>query len=379
MQNKTTSILCVAAILLAPVASADGRWYINPMIGLQNFDSERNLDDETTLSIGGEYRYNDSWATELRYLESNPDVENSSADVDLSQIYLDGLYYLKPESSQWQPYAVVGLGHAEFERNRFESKETQANVGVGLRYAFNHNWSLRADVRTIYGFDDDTIDTLTSVGLSYAFGGKKSEPASEPAQAMPAPKAAPVVADSDGDGVNDPRDNCPNTPAGAKVDAMGCPLDSDGDGVYDYADLCLNTPAGFKVNADGCMLKRAKEVSFDLSLRFALNSAAVEDFDKDAVTKVVTYLRDHSDATVIIEGHTDSSGNDAYNKNLSERRASAVAKLLTEQYGIAADRLSSAGYGEERPIADNNTAEGRAANRRVVAKVRHKTEEAVAK
>ncbi len=375
MHYKAKTLLCLATIALSPVTMAEGRWYINPMVGQQNFDSERNLDDETTLILGGEYRYNDNWATELRYLDSSPDVENSGADVDLNQIYLDGLYYLKPVSSQWQPYGVVGIGHAEFERNQFESKETQANVGVGLRYAFNHSWSLRADVRTIYGFDDDTIDTLTSVGLSYAFGGKKSQPV----EAMPAPKAAPVVADSDGDGVNDPRDNCPNTPAGAKVDGMGCPLDSDGDGVYDYADLCLNTPSGFKVNADGCMLKRAKEVSFDLSLRFALDSAKVEGFDQDAVTKVVTYLRDHSDATVIIEGHTDSSGNDAYNKNLSERRASAVAKMLTEQYGIAANRLSSAGYGEERPIADNNTAEGRAANRRVVAKVRHKTEEAVAK
>ncbi|RZK97285.1 MAG: OmpA family protein, partial [Hymenobacter sp.] len=62
--------------------------------------------------------------------------------------------------------------------------------------------------------------------------------------------------DADGDGVADADDKCPNTPAGVKVDASGCPLDADGDGVADYLDKCPNTPAGVKVDANGCPLDR---------------------------------------------------------------------------------------------------------------------------
>src|ERR1700690_2755146 len=68
------------------------------------------------------------------------------------------------------------------------------------------------------------------------------------------PCKEPKPVDSDGDGVVDSLDKCPNTPAGVKVDAQGCPLDSDGDGVPDYLDKCPNTPAGVKVDAQGCPL-----------------------------------------------------------------------------------------------------------------------------
>jgi OOP family OmpA-OmpF porin len=213
-------------------------------------------------------------------------------------------------------------------------------------------------------------DSLINLGVSYAFGSSR--------KATVAPMAA-TNPDSDGDGVLNSQDNCPNTPAGASVDTNGCALDSDGDGVPDYRDRCLNTPEGYEVNNDGCMLTRAKEVSFDLSLRFAHDSDVLQDYDREDVQRVASYLKENSSATGLIEGHTDSTGSAAYNLQLSERRAKAVEKLLVKQYGVEASRLSSAGYGEERPIADNNTAAGRDANRRVVAKVKGQTEENIKK
>lgn len=69
----------------------------------------------------------------------------------------------------------------------------------------------------------------------------------------------------------------------------------------------------------------------------------------------------------VVEGHADSNGAAAYNKQLSQRRADSVRKALIRDYNIAENRLSAVGYGEERPIADNKTSEGRRANRRVVA------------
>ena len=90
---------------------------------------------------------------------------------------------------------------------------------------------------------------------------------------------------------------------------------------------------------------------------------------------VAAYLREQDAATGVIEGHTDNTGNAAYNTKLSQRRAMAVEKLLTERYGVNVARISSVGYGMERPIADNNTPEGRQANRRVVVKVTNTEQE----
>ena len=77
-------------------------------------------------------------------------------------------------------------------------------------------------------------------------------------------------------------------------------------------------------------------------------------------------MKAHEDIDLVLEGHTDSRGTDAYNQKLSERRAAAVKAKLTEMYGIPAGRISTVGYGESRPIADNATDEGRERNRRVI-------------
>ena len=339
-------------------AEGEGRWYVNPAVGFQSFDSDRKIDDETTYSIGGEYRYNDSWASELRYLDTSAESD-FGPDVDLSQYYLDGLYYFRGQAQKWQPFVVGGIGHAEFDSKLSDEKETQANIGGGVRYLLNDNWSLRADARAIFGFDDDTTDSLVNLGISYSFGSSKK--AAAPAE--------PMSTDDDNDGVDNSSDQCPNTTAGVAVDSTGCEQDSDGDGVVDSQDHCLSTPAGATVNEKGCILVPAAGISFDLSIRFAHDSDDVAGYDQAAVDKAVAYLRDNDDATLLVEGHTDSSGPAAYNKALSERRAAAVAKFISEKYSIDSTRVSSEGFGEELPIADDATAEGRAANR-LVAKVR---------
>jgi OOP family OmpA-OmpF porin len=80
-------------------------------------------------------------------------------------------------------------------------------------------------------------------------------------------------------------------------------------------------------------------------------------------------MKQYPSTTTTVEGHTDSVGPDAYNQKLSERRASAVKQVLTNQYGVSPSRVQSIGYGKTRPVADNSTEAGRAVNRRVEAKV----------
>ena len=172
--------------------------------------------------------------------------------------------------------------------------------------------------------------------------------------------------DADGDGVTDDKDRCPDTPAGAKVDANGCELDSDGDGVVDSKDACPGTPAGVKVDANGCEIK-AKAISLT-GILFHTDSAELRSESVAVLNATAETLIANPGVAVEIAGHTDSRGEAAYNQGLSERRAKSVRDYLISK-GVKGSRLSSAGYGESQPVADNATSEGRAKNRRVELRV----------
>jgi OOP family OmpA-OmpF porin len=168
--------------------------------------------------------------------------------------------------------------------------------------------------------------------------------------------------DSDGDGVFDEYDQCPGTPAGVQVDDVGCPLDSDGDGVPDYLDKCPDTEAGVDVDDEGCPFPVYKTIK----VLFDFDKAVIKDKYDDELMKIADYLQRNTQTEMSIEGHTDSIGPAEYNMRLSERRAESVKDYLVNKGGVDADRLCTKGYGETRPIADNDTKEGRQKNRRVV-------------
>ncbi|MCI7075767.1 OmpA family protein, partial [Campylobacter sp.] len=141
--------------------------------------------------------------------------------------------------------------------------------------------------------------------------------------------------------------------------------DEDGDGVLDNVDRCPGTPKGHVVDEWGC----EKVIRLDLGVLFAFDSTEITTAYAEKIKEVSDLLVSNPDYTVMLEGHTDSIGSAKYNQGLSERRAAAVAKVLMEN-GVAANRISTVGYGKTRPIADNSTKEGRAENRRVDAKFR---------
>lgn len=165
--------------------------------------------------------------------------------------------------------------------------------------------------------------------------------------------------DTDGDGVADYMDKCPGTPKDAPVDANGCPLDSDGDGVADYMDKCPGTPSGAKVDSSGCLEQLVLR-----NVNFKLNSAELTAEAKQALAPIADALKGRPDIkALVVEGHTDSTGAEAYNLQLSELRAQSVANYFSDA-GVNA-KITSKGMGETSPVADNTTAEGRAQNRRV--------------
>ena len=166
-----------------------------------------------------------------------------------------------------------------------------------------------------------------------------------------------AVVDSDGDGVPDNKDKCPNTPRGVKVDVFGCPLDSDSDGVANYLDQCPNTPMGATVDARGCWTYAAK-VLFDI------NSAEVKSEAYPMLNESILILKENPNLNVEIDGHADNTGTAAYNITLSEKRAEAIKAFFVSR-GIDPQRLATHGNGFSKPAASNDTKAGRAKNRRV--------------
>jgi outer membrane protein OmpA-like peptidoglycan-associated protein len=173
------------------------------------------------------------------------------------------------------------------------------------------------------------------------------------------------VPDTDKDGINDELDKCPTVPGVSRY--MGCPIpDTDGDGINDEEDKCINDkgPAsnfGCPVISEEIIRKvnRAAENIF-----FVSNSDKLMAKSFPKLNEVVTILTENPSLKVSIEGHTDDVGKDDVNQTLSDDRAAAVKAYLVSK-GIAENRLTSAGYGETKPVADNKTAAGRAKNRRV--------------
>lgn len=114
-------------------------------------------------------------------------------------------------------------------------------------------------------------------------------------------------------------------------------------------------------------LPEAENLSIELKVYFDTDKSFVKHPYYPEIEQVVDYMKRFPDVKVTLEGHTDSRASDEYNIALSQRRVDAIRKILIEQYGVDASRVSSIGYGESRPVADNNTVEGRALNRRVMA------------
>lgn len=175
--------------------------------------------------------------------------------------------------------------------------------------------------------------------------------------------------DADGDGVADKDDNCPEV-KGPKANA-GCPWpDTDGDGVADKDDQCP-TVAGTVAN-NGCPEVSDEAInklnSYAKTILFNSGKSSFQKQTMPVLQAITAILKEYPSANFMIEGHTDSQGADSLNQKLSEDRAGAVKTYLVEN-GIDAARLTSAGFGESKPIDSNKTSKGRANNRRVEVKL----------
>ncbi len=184
--------------------------------------------------------------------------------------------------------------------------------------------------------------------------------------------------DSDNDGVPDGLDQCPNTPANTQVDQRGCASDSDNDGVTDDKDLCPNTASNIKVDKDGCpielserereLLDKGRITTREIHFETAKWDILPE--SRPVLDDIGKVLIQWPQLRIEIGGHADARGSEAYNQDLTQKRAQAVLDyLISNSPQIKGDQYVAKGYGESKPVASNKTVEGMAKNRRVEFKV----------
>lgn len=170
--------------------------------------------------------------------------------------------------------------------------------------------------------------------------------------------------DSDFDGVPDYIDKCPNNPVGAAVDDVGCPLDSDKDGVPDGLDDCPNTLYGVAVDPNGCIDLSMLSEPMVLNIDYISGSFEIDPRSRERLRKLALTLSLVPAVRLEINGYTDNIGTAVANRELSLKRANRVRDFLVDS-GVARSRIKTFGRGEADFVASNQTAAGRAKNRRV--------------
>jgi len=324
-----------------------------------------------------------------------------------------------------QLFPVIGAGVARFDIKQFSPETDFAlSYGAGVKYYVWHNVAVRADIRQHHVFnalqsireeaaggpvtEADMFMNELSIGVSYFLGGPKDSdkdgvynrgdlcpdtplgvivdddgcPMDSDLDGVPdgwdacpnTPRGATVDEhgcpwDSDLDMVLNGLDQCPDTPPGALVDVNGCPFDTDNDGYLDGIDRCPDTPPGAEVDETGC-----SEIQEGIQEGLLVLHNVYFDFDMDTLRPESLPILDEVGLALLqrpgikfeIQGHTDGIGTMEYNQELSDRRANTVLTYLLDNLPELDESLySSRGLGESRPMATNETPEGRQENRRV--------------
>jgi len=153
----------------------------------------------------------------------------------------------------------------------------------------------------------------------------------------------------------------------AKTSQLKDLQDFDQDGVVETREKCADTYVGAAIDNDGCSRVKRIEDSIKLEVNFDNDSSIVHSIDYEKIKQVADFMTTFPGSHVTIEGHCSRIGSAKYNQNLSEKRASAVAKILTNRFDIAPFRVSAVGYGFDKPIDSSDSEDAHNVNRRIMA------------
>ena len=345
MKKNLMGVVVAATLGMAAMPSSAedmyrGAWYALPGVSYNWTDSDLKADDDFGGFIRAGKEINEKWDFQVGGSYASLDG-NSGGKYKQTLLGVDALYMFSRE--RFRPFLLVGLGYAHNKVDYMGgSKDSwMANVGAGVQYLVNDTVGLQADVRQVWSeaeigtpgaSSSDTVsNTVLNVGAIFRFGAPApvaaAEPAPQPAPvaaAEPAPQPAPVAA------------------------------------------------------AEPCSPK-TETIVIQSEALFDFDKAIIKDKSNQALDEVVAKIKEHGDVEfVLVTGHTDRIGSDAYNQKLSERRANAVKKYLAG-HGVEGARIKSEGKGESEPVVECKDVKGRknlieclAPNRRVVVDATHK-------
>ena len=325
------SRIALAMLVAAPLAAANAGVTITPlMLGYTFQDTEHNNDKLTTshelqddLFVGAALGVElTPWlGFEAEYSQVKGDVDPSAGEYKAKNIagnfYATSDLITKNYDSKIKPYVLLGAGHYEYQFEdadlgyRDGEEGTLGNAGVGAFFRLNDALSLRTEARGTYHFDEKFWNYTALAGLNVVLGGHL-KPAAPVVEVAPVEPVAPVQ------------------------------------------------PAPQELTED---------LNMELRVFFDTSKSNIKDQYKPEIAKVAEKLVEYPNATARIEGHTDNTGPRALNERLSLARANSVKSSLVNEYNVDPARLSTQGFAWDQPIADNNTKEGRAMNRRVFATI----------
>ena len=334
MKKSLVSLAIAVSCLGATVALADaGQFYIAPGLQKMNYDAEVGLDNDLGYVIGIGYDFTSRLSAEFSVMDLNPETK-AKRELDQDLWKVDVLYGLDFNLGRFKPFVVSGLGNSNIDGEN----DSIWDIGAGLRLPLNERWTWRTSIRNYYalGRDFEDQDFGIDTTLVYRFGGSRKSMASS--NESPRERAQEVVAVAD----------------------------ADRDGVPDANDLCSDTPRSYAVDKDGCPIAIEEVARVELLVNFDFDRSEVKEQYLPEIESVARFMEQYPDRVVELEGHTDSRGTDAYNLGLSQRRTEAVMAELVGRFGISPSRVSAKGFGESQPIGSNDSAQGRAENRRVI-------------
>ena len=324
------SRIALAMLVAAPLVANAGVTVTPLMLGYTKYDTEHNNNgDKGSLTTGAELD-DDLFVGAALGIELTPwlgaEVEYSQIKGDVSNggeykgrnlagnLYVTSDLITKNYDSKIKPYVLAGAGHYKYDVDAVRDGEegTLANAGGGVFWRINDALSLRTEARGTYHFDEKFWNYTALAGLNVVLGGHL-KPAANVVEVAPV-EAAPA----------------PVQPAPQQL---------------------------------------VEDLNMELRVFFDTNKSNIKDQYKPEIAKVAEKLSEYPNATARIEGHTDNTGPRALNERLSLARANSVKSSLVNEYNVDPARLSTQGFAWDQPIADNNTKEGRAMNRRVFATI----------
>ena len=422
--KKSACLLLGLLLLIAPLSVVlaevrPGATTLSPVVGVYGFEGKQDLETKTVYGIRLGYDIVRYFGVEAvgdwvsTYTDSIRPRENH---VDVFRYGLDGLFYLAPD---WRlvPYLAVGGGGITIKDpgSPWDKSHAYFNYGLGARVSLWPAVALRADVRHILYSDGQAMNNYEgTLGLVFVFGGQKPAAAAPksaegplaleppPPKPAPAPVAAPAPPPPPAAPAPPPPPAAPAPPPppAAPVGGISANPESVDKGkcstlTWSFANaatvsiepgigsvatsgsiqVCLDETKRYTAVAGGeggsgtasttVVVNPPPKIS--LRIEFATGKSDIPPKYIPDIARVADFLKKYPGTMAVIEGHTDNVGKPGANNKLSLARADSVKKYLMGNFGIEGSRLSTAGYGSSRPIADNSTPDGKRQNRRIEA------------